>query len=76
MKMTEEIRNAIELCLTPGSCEGCPYIDAETCSEALLRGALEALNQQEITIGYLSELNTKLAEELENSMMLQGEGKE
>ena len=68
--MTEEIRNAIELCLTPGSCEGCPFIDADQCHEALLKGALEALNEQDITIGYLTELNAKLAQELKNSLEL------
>jgi hypothetical protein len=67
-----EISMAIELCLTPGSCEGCPFLDADQCHEALLKGALDALNQQDATIGYLTELNAKLAEELKNSMFLQG----
>ena len=68
--MNEEIRKALELCLTPGSCEGCPFIDAHECNEAMKKASLEALNQADITIGYLTELNAKLAQELKNSLLL------
>ena len=71
--MNEDIRNALKLCLTPGSCEGCPFIDAHECYDALKEAALEALNQADITIGYLTELNAKLAQELKNSLELKKE---
>ena len=68
--MTEEIKNAIELHLSGDSCIGCPYIDDPECERTILDKALEALNQQDEAIGYLSELNAKLAQELKNSLEL------
>ena len=69
--MNEDIKRALELCSqSPGPCDGCPFWDADQCHETMLTAALEALNQADITIGYLTELNAKLAQELKNSLEL------
>lgn len=68
--MNEDIKKALEICLNSGSCEGCPYLDDPDCELALKKGSLDAIQAADITIGYLTELNTKLAEELKNSLEL------
>ena len=68
--MNEEIKRSLEICNSSGRCDQCIFFDVQDCHEALLNGALEALNQAEITIGYLTELNAKLAQELKNSLEL------
>ena len=73
--MNEEIKKAVEQCLSGDSCEGCPFIDDSDCEESMKKGSLEALEAADITIAYLTALNNKLALELENSLLMKGKEK-
>ena len=71
--MNEEIKNALKICTTPGSCEGCPFLDAPDCDSALKNAALNTIRDMETTVVYLQALNNKLKNELMNSTFLEGE---
>ena len=69
--MYEDIKTALSMCISDvSSCDGCPYIDVNECSWTLRQDALNAIKSLDNGLQYLSALNTKLAEELQESLNL------
>lgn len=71
--MYDDLINALKTCLSDASCAGCIYQDERECNEMLKTACLEAITRQDSTIAYLMALNSKLSNELQNSLDLKRE---
>ena len=69
--MYDDLINALKTCLSDASCAGCIYQDERECNEMLKTACLEAITGQDNTIAYLMALNSKLSNELQNSLLCQ-----
>lgn len=71
--MTDDIKKALEICLTDESCEPCVYLNDPDCDRKLKADAYQLICSQENTIAYLMDLNKKLSTELQQTKFLKGE---